>query len=232
MFFANKRILNRLLIKIRLCRNGAVPLFVPILSADTSLESVTESGFASNIFSVYSLMLVLFVVILAVLSVFIIHKRRVKHLNGVKFLYSNISKLLRTPVSNLVSQLRSIITSDEFSDQQKSLFIYMLGNASRLLRLSDIISDVGSHHNNMITEKTDLVPFVSDICNGFGLVANLQGISFKFNSSVPSYNSYIDREKIDTALYIILSEFVSYITKGKSVDVLIDSVDNNLLIKL
>lgn len=232
MFFANKRILNKLLIKIRLCRNGAVPLFVPILSADTSLESVTESGFASNIFSVYSLMLVLFVIILAVLSVFIIHKRRVKHLNGVKFFYSNISKLLRTPVSNLVSQLRSVTTSDEFSDQQKSLFIYMLGNASRLLRLSDIISDVGSHHNNMITEKTDLVPFVSDICNGFGLVANLQGISFKFNSSVPSYNSYIDREKIDTALYIILSEFVSYITKGKSVDVLIDSVDNNLLIKL
>ena len=177
-------------------------------------------------------LIIIFLLVAAGLTLFFVQKRRVKHLNNIKFFYSNICKLLRPPVSNLVSQLRTVSSTEDLSDQQKSLLNYLLGNASRLLRLSDIISDLGSQNNNLVAEKTDVVAFVSDICNSFAVVANQQGVSFKFSSSVSSYNAYIDREKIDTSLYIILSDYFSYIPSGKSIEVFIDSDNRNLQIKL
>ena len=230
-FYFDKKPIDKILHQIRYCRVCTTTFFVPVVCADTSLVADSTPSLSSNIFSIYSLIIILLLVA-AGITLFWVQKQRFKHLNNIKFFYSNICKLLRSPVSNLVSQLRTISSSEELSDQQKSLLNYMLGNASRLLRLSDIISDLGSHNHNIVAEKTDLVNFVSDICNGFAVVANQQGIGFKINSSVPSYNAYIDREKIDTALYIILSDYFSYIPSGKNIEILIDSDNGNLQIKL
>ncbi|MBO4372935.1 MAG: hypothetical protein J5826_08405, partial [Bacteroidales bacterium] len=72
-FYFDKKPIDKILHQIRYCRVCTTTFFVPVVCADTSLASGTESGFAANFFSVYSLMLVLFVIILAVLAVFIIH---------------------------------------------------------------------------------------------------------------------------------------------------------------
>ena len=180
----------------------------------------------------FCLILILVLVVSGIVCAFLFHKRRLKQLNDIKFFYSNVSKLFRTPVSNLVSQLKSLSGDENHDENQKTLYNYMLGNASRLFRLSDIIAEIGFDHNNLLAEKTDVVSFVSDICNEYASVANQQGVDFKFNSVIDSYSAYIDREKIDAALYIIIAELVSYVSKPKSVEVLIDSADTNLLIKL
>ncbi len=180
----------------------------------------------------FCLILILVLVVSGIVCAFLFHKRRLKQLNDIKFFYSNVSKLFRTPVSNLVSQLKSLSGDKNHDENQKTLYNYMLGNASRLFRLSDIIAEIGFDHNNLVSEKTDVVAFVSDICSGYSSVANQQGVDFKFNAVIPSYSAYIDKEKIDAALYIIIAESVSYVSKPKSLEVLIDSEDNNLLIKL
>ncbi len=180
----------------------------------------------------FCLVLILVLVVSEIICAFVFHKRRLKQLNDIKFFYSNVSKLLRTPVSNLVSQLKSLSGDENQDENQKTLYNYMLGNASRLFRLSDILAEIGFEHNNLLAEKTDVVAFVSDICSEYASVANQQGVDFKFNAVIDSYSAYIDREKIDAALYIIIAELVSYVSKPKSVEVLIDSADTNLLIKL
>lgn len=180
----------------------------------------------------FCLVLILVLVVSGIICAFVFHKRRLKQLNDIKFFYSNVSKLLRTPVSNLVSQLKSLSGDENQDENHQSLYNYMLGNASRLFRLSDIIAEIGFEHNNLLAEKTDVVSFMSDICNEYASVANQQGVDFKFNAVIDSYSAYIDKEKIDAALYIIIAELVSYVSKPKSVEVLIDSADTNLLIKL
>ena len=66
----------------------------------------------------FCLVLVLVLVVSGIICAFVFHKRRLKQLNDIKFFYSNVSKLLRTPISNLVSQLKSL-SGDENKDENE-----------------------------------------------------------------------------------------------------------------
>lgn len=184
-----------------------------------------------NIYNNVALFVSLFLILLCLVVVLIIRKRIIGRLKRDKFIYFTIADLFRTPISNLISPLRLLTDSDEISDNRKSLFGFMLGNANRLLRFADIIAD-SRYRTNIIAENTDLVAFVSDICAGFQPVALHHNITLSFESKVVSYNSYIDREKLDSALFVLLSEYISYVPNNKSVTVSIDTSDNDILIRL
>lgn len=184
-----------------------------------------------NIYNNVALFVSLFLILLCLVVVLIIRKRIIRRLKRDKFIYFTIADLFRTPISNLISPLRLLTDSDEISDNRKSLFGFMLGNANRLLRFADIIAD-SRYRTNIIAENTDLVAFVSDICAGFQPVALHHNITLLFESKVVSYNSYIDREKLDSALFVLLSEYISYVPNNKSVTVSIDTLDNDILIRL
>ena len=184
-----------------------------------------------NIYNNVALFVSLFLILLCLVVVLIIRKRIIRRLKRDKFIYFTIADLFRTPISNLISPLRLLTDSDEISDNRKSLFGFMLGNANRLLRFADIIAD-SRYRTNIIAENTDLVAFVSDICAGFQPVALHHNITLSFESKVVSYNSYIDREKLDSALFVLLSEYISYVPNNKSVTVSIDTLDNDILIRL
>ena len=173
----------------------------------------------------------LFLVVLCLVLVIIIRKRLIRKYNREKNMFYTIYNLFRTPISNLITLLRQLSDSDDLSDERKSLFAFLLGNANRLLRFSDIIADSRSR-SNLVAESTDLVAFVSDICAGFQPVAEQHNVALSFDSKLVSYNSYVDRDKIDAALFVILSEYVSYVPNNKSVSISIDSVENDILIRL
>ena len=216
-------------------KKGVVPILLLALLPLDSFASGSDSCLLAVTFSLYSFLPVLLVALAAIVALILVRKRYVNRLNNLRFLFSNISKLFRKPISNIVSPLRTLSDSEEFSAEHKSLFSFMLGNGSRLLRFSDIIADIGAdskHRNALVAEKTDLVSFVSDICTSFEPVADKQGVSLKFDAHVLSFNSYIDREKIDAALFILLSESIAYVPHTKFVTVSLDAQGNDILIKL
>ena len=175
------------------------------------------------------------VAILAVVLIIIMRRRYNRLLKSQSGFFTGISQLFRTPLTYIISPLRSMNDSDDYTDEQKSLFNFMLGNALRLLRLTDSVADLGSDHtahNSFVAEKTDLISFITDICKGFEPVAEQQGVAFKYVSQSTEFSSYVDREKIDTAFYILLSEIFAYNSENKSVSLSIEPSGNNILIKV
>ena len=179
----------------------------------------------------FSILASLFLVLLCLVVLIIIRKRLIRKYKREKFMFDTISNLFRTPISNVISPLRLLSESDDFSDEQKSLFAYLLGNANRLLRFADIIAD-SRYRTNLVAENTDLVSFVSDICASFQPVAEQHNVTLSFDSKVASYNSYIDRDKIDAALFVLLSEYVSYFPNHKLVAVSLYTDANDILIRI
>ena len=184
-----------------------------------------------NLYNNVAIFVSLFLVVLCLVVFFIISKRLIRKYKREKFMFYTIANLFRTPISNIISPLRMLSDSEELTDERKSLFAFMLGNANRLLRFSDIIAD-SRYRTNLVAENTDLVAFVSDICAGFQPVAEQHNVTLSFESKVVSYNSYIDRDKIDAALFVLLSEYVSYVPNHKSVTVSLDTDGNDILIRL
>ncbi len=177
----------------------------------------------------------LLVVVAAVLVVVLIRRRYKKRLQQKMDFFTGVSQLYRTPLSYIISPLRALKDSAEYTEDQKSLFNFMLGNALRLLKINDSVADLGSDHtshSSFVTEKTDVVSFVSDICHGFDIVAEQQGVSFKFSSQSSDFFAYIDREKIDTAFYLLFSQIFAYMSEDKEIDVIAEPLGNNLIIKV
>ena len=86
------------------------------------------------------------VAILAVVLIIIMRRRYNRLLKSQSGFFTGISQLFRTPLTYIISPLRSMNDSDDYTDEQKSLFNFMLGNALRLLRLTDSVADLGSDH--------------------------------------------------------------------------------------
>ena len=132
-----------------------------------------------------------------------------------------VASLFRTPLTFIMSPLSSFANSDEYSMVQKDMFSFMQSNAERLLRLVNSVQLLldGDDSRRLSAELTDLIFFVNQICNNFESCAKYSGFSFKYAFNIDSYKSYIDREKIDTAFYILLSNVFNLVSHGSSVDV-------------
>ena len=132
-----------------------------------------------------------------------------------------VASLFRTPLTFIMSPLSSFANSDEYSMVQKDMFSFMQSNAERLLRLVNSVQLLldGDDSRRLSAELTDLIFFVNQICNNFENCAKYSGVSFKYAFNIDSYKSYIDREKIDTAFYILLSNVFNLVSHGSSVDV-------------
>lgn len=132
-----------------------------------------------------------------------------------------VASLFRTPLTFIMSPLSSFANSDEYSMVQKDMFSFMQSNAERLLRLVNSVQLLldGDDSRRLSAELTDLIFFVNQICNNFESCAKYSGVSFIYAFNIDSYKSYIDREKIDTAFYILLSNVFNLVSHGSSVDV-------------
>ncbi len=183
----------------------------------------------------YSWIPVVVAVLLCTLVIVLLRKRYVDCYNKKLEYFSSISYLFRTPLTFIMSPLRVMREAQGLTDEQKSLFDFMLVNADRLLKLSGCVADLKYRDDRVIAfqpEKTDLITFLGDIYKRFRYVADSQNVTYKFDSQVVTYSSFIDRTKLDMAFYILLSDIFSYNTENKSVILSVETLGSNIIIKV
>jgi len=153
--------------------------------------------------------------------------------------FINISHEFRTPLSLIIGPVNELLRKEEPDSDKRRLTQLVLKNAERLLRLVNQILDfrkleVDSAKLNMT--KTDIVKFCEKIYELFTGQAEKKGINFVFQSNIEELEVWIDAEKMETAIYNLLSNAFNFTPDNGKIKFKIkqknDSPDQLLSIKI
>ncbi len=159
---------------------------------------------------------------------------KLKELDRMKSrFFANISHEFRTPLTLIMGILERYLKEPgkEFSD-----FNIMKKNARRLLHLINQILELSKLETGSVktrVQKTDLLKFIKRITSSFILLAEQRKIDFRFNNHSLSISSdmreilvYIDREKMETVIYNLLSNAFKFTPEGENICIDLSSNSN------
>lgn len=144
--------------------------------------------------------------------------------------FTNISHEFRTPLTLILGPLESMIESNNFSNEDKKRFTVMHRNADRLLRMVNEIMDLRKIDNNKMTlnlTKGDMVSFIKEIFDNFVSMSERYNIKFTFDSDYSTFPATFDKEKIDKAIYNLLSNSFKFTPKGGCISISIKAPGDN-----
>lgn len=143
--------------------------------------------------------------------------RQEKELNEKKLsFFTDISHEFRTPVSLIINPIKDILNRNtDFKERAELRVIYR--NAQRLLRLVDLLllfkkADSESDKLNIIS--LNYYKLCEDVFLCFTEQAKSRNISYEFQPSSENIMLEVDREKIEIALFNILSNAFKYTPEG------------------
>ena len=143
--------------------------------------------------------------------------------------FTNISHELRTPLSLIITPLDSVISRTTDIHDRKLLEI-IRKNAYELLEMVNTLLDfrkLETDNEQMHYSNTDIVDYVSSVCDSFSLLAQAQKIDLVFSSSLGHLEMSVDKEKIGKILKNLLSNALKFTGEGGSVRVSVEC-DNSL----
>ena len=150
---------------------------------------------------------------------------KLKELDHLKSrFFANISHEFRTPLTLILGILEKYLKKPE---SRYSDFNVMRKNAQRLLHLINQmleLSKLEAGGANLQAQKTNLVKFVRRTSSSFISLAEQHKIEFRFNNlllNTPSETkeifAYIDRDKMETIIYNLLSNAFKFTPEGEKV---------------
>ncbi|MBN1117244.1 MAG: response regulator [Bacteroidales bacterium] len=127
--------------------------------------------------------------------------------------YTNISHDIRTPLTLIIGPLEQLLSRGKETEPFRKQLDIMLKNARRLLRLINQLLDfrkIEMDKMSLNAEKADLNRFIRDIVYSFEEFAAEKHIEFKFKSNIDKCILWFDPDKIDKAMFNLLSNAFKY----------------------
>lgn len=148
----------------------------------------------------------------------ILEQEYVKQMNEAKLqFFFNISHEIRTPMSLVIGPLEKLMKIDQDSDRNQS-YRLIFRNAKRVLRLINELLDVRKIDRGQMRlnyTRTEIVPFIEDICYTFSEAMAAKNISFSFcHEGCDSLKAWIDLSNFDKVIVNILSNALKYTPNG------------------
>ena len=165
---------------------------------------------------------------------------KLKELDHMKSrFFANISHEFRTPLTLILGILEKYLKEP---GNESSDFNVMKKNARRLLHLINQmleLSKLEAGNVNLQVQKTDLVKFVRRTSSSFISLAEQHKIDFRFNNIPLTASSdlkemfvYIDRDKMETVIYNLLSNAFKFTPDGENIFIDLNSDNNYAEIKI
>lgn len=136
--------------------------------------------------------------------------------------FINISHEIRTPMSLIISPLQKLINSDSDSQRQKTYHI-IYRNAERILRLINQLMDIRKIDKGQMVltfRRTDIIPFISDLCDTFAQPAEKKKIALSFHHpESDTQELWIDPANFDKIILNLLSNAFKFTPEGGKVDI-------------
>jgi signal transduction histidine kinase/DNA-binding response OmpR family regulator/ligand-binding sensor domain-containing protein len=162
--------------------------------------------------------------------------RQEKELNEKKLtFFTNISHEFRSPLTMIINPLKDIIYGDK--QQIDSSAIEMVySNSRRLLSLVDqllLFRKTETETGKLKIAKIDIVELAKEVFSCFVHHAKTKNIDYSFSISEEKLFVYIDREKIEMALFNLISNALKFTEKENgAVAVNLRCVANEVIIKV
>jgi signal transduction histidine kinase/ligand-binding sensor domain-containing protein/DNA-binding response OmpR family regulator len=145
----------------------------------------------------------------------------------IKFL-TNLSHEFRTPISLIMAPVDKMINQETSIVKQSQLSL-VRRNTERLLNLVNQLLDLRKLEENELKlhlGEADIVAFAREITDSFRDIADAKEIQLGFSSSVSSYITQFDQDKIERVLLNLLSNACKFTGKGGKIDLTVEPVTN------
>jgi len=188
----------------------------------TVLPSFWETGLAYFLY-----VLTVLLVIGTVITIFIVFYRlrsRMKldqEMSAMKLqFFTDVSHELRTPLTLINAPLENVLENGNLSKQDKEQLEVVHTNTNRMLRMMNQILDfrkIQSNKMRLRVEKTKLGDFIVACSENFRKIAENRNINFRVEDNTNGAFFWVDKDKIDTLMFNLLSNAFKFTESGKSI---------------
>ncbi len=149
--------------------------------------------------------------------------------------FTNISHELRTPLTLITGPVDNILQNERLSPSVRSQLEIVQNNGQRMLRLVNQLLDFRKIQNNKMRlkiQRTIMVGLVEDVCANFNKEAFDKHIHLMIENKATDTLVWVDRQRMDTILYNLLSNAFKFTPSGKSIRVILDEKPGFLLLSV
>lgn len=143
--------------------------------------------------------------------------------------FTNITHEFRTPLTLMQGSLERLQRIPDLPQSIQHPLHGLEKSMNRMSRLINQLLEFRKMQNRKLAlslEETDVIAFLREIFQDFKDAAEQKQMNYHFFSSVPAYNMFIDKEKLDKITYNILSNAFKYTPSQGSIELNIH-IDNN-----
>ena len=140
--------------------------------------------------------------------------------------FTNISHELRTPLTLIVSPIENILQTERISQSVRSQLEIVHSNSQRMLRMVNQLLEFRKVQNQKMKLKvqpTLLSELVEDTSANFKKEAAEKHIHFEIINKAEDSTVWVDRARMDTILWNLLSNAFKFTPAGKAIRVTVDS---------
>ncbi|MBO7457158.1 MAG: response regulator [Paludibacteraceae bacterium] len=140
--------------------------------------------------------------------------------------FTNISHELRTPLTLIVAPIENILQNERISQSVRSQLEIVQSNGQRMLRMVNQLLEFRKVQNQKMKLKlrqTLLSELVEETSANFRKEAYDKHIHFEIENRAEDSTVWVDRERMDTILWNLLSNAFKFTPAGKSIRVIVDS---------
>ena len=139
--------------------------------------------------------------------------------------FTNISHELRTPLTLIIGPVTNILNTERLSNGVRGQLEIVLSNSQRMLRMVNQLLDFRKIQNNKMrlkVQKSNLGLLVDDTCANFKKEAYDKHINFTIEKKAKDSTVWVDRGRVDTILFNLLSNAFKFTPAGKQITVVVD----------
>lgn len=149
--------------------------------------------------------------------------------------FTNISHELRTPLTLIVGPIENILHTERISQSVRTQLEIVQSNSRRMLRMVNQLLEFRKVQNKKMklkVQQTLLSELVEDTCANFKKEAYDKHINFTINNKTTNSTIWVDRTRMDTVIWNVLSNAFKFTAAGKSIRVNIDEKPGFLILSV
>jgi len=139
--------------------------------------------------------------------------------------FTNISHELRTPLTLIVGPVENILQNERISQSVRSQLEIVQSNSRRMLRMVNQLLEFRKIQNQKMklkVQQTLLSELVNETSANFQKEAYDKHISFSVENHAKDTTVWVDRGRMDTVLWNLLSNAFKFTPAGKRITVILD----------
>ncbi|MDY4149923.1 MAG: response regulator [Paludibacteraceae bacterium] len=147
--------------------------------------------------------------------------------------FTNISHELRTPLTLIIGPVENILQTERISNSVRSQLEIVQSNSHRMLRMVNQLLDFRKIQNKKMrlrVQKSLLSDIVDDTCANFKKEAYDKHINLNVVKKAADSTVWVDRSRVDTILFNLLSNAFKFTPAGKNITVTVDEKPGYVLL--